>query len=190
MAKRKSDVSAVLDQMTENQSKKGKVNMSKEQTEKKAPEVKAEEIEKTYKYYDLQTFELKETTGKFNFTPPATFDDALQALNALFSGNDAALKEAITPILRNAAIANNRREIIGANGASKKIVLDQIKTFRDAPEFSVIVTAERGKPGWKEQYAKQTSTILEQVKNVPFIVNAIKGKAAADTGAEDTESEE
>jgi len=156
-------------------------------TETKAPE--AEEIKKSVKFYDLVSFEMKEAEIKASFTPPATFQEAMTALSTMLSGNQESLRDALIPILRNAAIANQKRTAIGENGAPKRIVLDQIKTFRDVPPFNAMVTAERGKPGWKEQYQKQTDAIVAEVKGVPFIVNAIKAKAAADTGTEDGDEE-
>src|SRR5436190_927172 len=99
------------------------------------------------------------------------------------------LKEAtFTPILRDAAIASQKKIAVGENGAPKKIVLDYIKNYRDIPPFSSIVTTEKGKsPDWKKQYDVQTVRILEEIKNVPFIVNAIKAAAALSTASDEDE---
>ena len=182
-------VGKTVNNVTTNSNQKEVKIMSKTETTPvvKAPE--AEEISKTIKFYDLKTFDLSETTIKATFTPPATFQEAMTALSTLMQGNQESLRDALTPILRNAALTNQKKTAIGENGASKKIVLDQIKNFRDVPPFSTIVTAERGKPGWKEQYQKQTDAIIAEVKNVPFIVNAIKAKAAADTGADEEDGD-
>jgi len=149
-----------------------------------APEV----IEKTAKYFDLSTFELKEAPFKVSFTPPATFDEAVSALNSLMGADPEKMKAALTPILRDAAIASQKKIAVGENGAPKKIVLDYIKNYRDIPPFSSIVTTEKGKSKeWKGQYDLQTVRILEEIKNVPFIVNAIKAAAALSTASDEDE---
>ena len=109
---------------TNNESRKVKT-MSKEQN---APTtVQPEEIEKKVKFFDLATFELKEATFKASFTPPATFDEAVSALNSLMGNDPEKMKAALTPILRDAAIASQKKIAVGENGAPKKIVLDYIK---------------------------------------------------------------
>jgi len=170
---------------TNNESRKVKT-MSKEQN---APTtVQPEEIEKKVKFFDLATFELKEATFKASFTPPATFDEAVSALNSLMGNDPEKMKAALTPILRDAAIASQKNIAVGENGAPKKIVLDYIKNYRDIPPFSSIVTTEKGKsPDWKKQYDVQTVRILEEIKNVPFIVNAIKAAAALSTASDEDE---
>jgi len=170
---------------TNNESRKVKT-MSKEQN---APTtVQPEEIEKKVKFFDLATFELKEATFKASFTPPATFDEAVSALNSLMGNDPEKMKAALTPILRDAAIASQKKIAVGENGAPKKIVLDYIKNYRDIPPFSSIVTTEKGKsPDWKKQYDVQTVRILEEIKNVPFIVNAIKAAAALSTASDEDE---
>ena len=168
-----------------NESRKVKT-MSKEQN---APTtVQPEEIEKKVKFFDLATFELKEATFKASFTPPATFDEAVSALNSLMGNDPEKMKAALTPILRDAAIASQKKIAVGENGAPKKIVLDYIKNYRDIPPFSSTVTTEKGKsPDWKKQYDVQTVRILEEIKNVPFIVNAIKAAAALSTASDEDE---
>src|SRR5207237_9301822 len=195
MKKKKSEGSiAVLDPpvsnpvkplTTNNESRKVKT-MSKEQN---APTtVQPEEIEKKVKFFDLATFELKEATFKASFTPPATFDEAVSALNSLMGNDPEKMKAALTPILRDAAIASQKKIAVGENGAPKKIVLDYIKNYRDIPPFSSIVTTEKGKSKeWKGQYDLQTVRILEEIKNVPFIVNAIKAAAALSTASDEDE---
>src|SRR5207244_6259906 len=168
-----------------NESRKEK-KMSKEQNAPAAPV--AEMIEKTAKFFDLSTFELKEAPFKVSFTPPATFDEAVSALNSLMGSDPEKMKAALTPILRDAAIASQKKIAVGENGAPKKIVLDYIKNYRDIPPFSAIVTTEKGKsPDWKKQYDVQTMRILEKIKNVPIIVNAIHAAAALSTASDEDE---
>ena len=195
MKKKKSEGSiAVLDPpvsnpvkpLTTNQESRKVKQMSKTETVPAVPQ--AEEIEKKVKFFDLATFELKEATFKASFTPPATFDEAVSALNSLMGSDPEKMKAALTPILRDAAIASQKKIAVGENGAPKKIVLDYIKNYRDIPPFSSIVTTEKGKsPDWKKQYDVQTVRILEEIKNVPFIVNAIKAAAALSTASDEDE---
>ena len=171
---------------TSNKESRKVKQMSKEQNAPVVPQ--AEEIEKKVKFFDLATFELKEATFKASFTPPATFDEAVSALNSLMGSDPEKMKAALTPILRDAAIASQKKIAVGENGAPKKIVLDYIKNYRDIPPFSSIVTTEKGKsPDWKKQYDVQTVRILEEIKNVPFIVNAIKAAAALSTASDEDE---
>jgi len=196
MKKKKSEGSiAVLDLPVSNPVKPSTSNKEsrKEKTMSKtenAPNVSVvpEVIEKTAKYFDLSTFELKEAPFKVSFTPPATFDEAVSALNSLMGSDPEKMKAALTPILRDAAIASQKKIAVGENGAPKKIVLDYIKNYRDIPPFSSIVTTEKGKSKeWKGQYDLQTVRILEEIKNVPFIVNAIKAAAALSTASDEDE---
>jgi len=195
MKKKKSEGSiAVLDPpvsnpvkpLTTNQESRKVKQMSKTETVPAVPQ--AEEIEKKVKFFDLATFELKEATFKASFTPPATFDEAVSALNSLMRSDPEKMKAALTPILRDAAVASQKKIAVGENGAPKKIVLDYIKNYRDIPPFSSIVTTEKGKSkDWKGQYDLQTVRILEEIKNVPFIVNAIKAAAALSTASDEDE---
>src|SRR5207237_3132478 len=197
MKKKKSEGSiAVLDPpvsnpvkpLTTNQESRKVKQMSKTETSNAPQAPQAEEIEKKVKFFDLATFELKEATFKASFTPPATFDEAVSALNSLMGNDPEKMKAALTPILRDAAIASQKKIAVGENGAPKKIVLDYIKNYRDIPPFSSIVTTEKGKsPDWKKQYDVQTVRILEEIKNVPFIVNAIKAAAALSTASDEDE---
>jgi hypothetical protein len=173
---------------TSNQESRKVKQMSKTETSTTPAAPQVEEIEKKVKFFDLSTFELKETPVKVSFTPPATFDEAVSALNSLMGSDPEKMKAALTPILRDAAIASQKKIAVGENGAPKKIVLDYIKNYRDIPPFSSIVTTEKGKsPDWKKQYDVQTVRILEEIKNVPFIVNAIKAAAALSTASDEDE---
>src|SRR5437667_4163116 len=71
-------VKPLTSNITNNESRKEK-KMSKTENAPVVPQ--AEEIEKKVKFFDLATFELKEATFKASFTPPATFDEAVSALN-------------------------------------------------------------------------------------------------------------
>ena len=197
MKKKKSEGSiAVLDPpvsnpvkpLISNQESRKVKQMSKTETSTNPTVPQAEEIEKKVKFFDLATFELKEAAFKASFTPPASFDEAVSALNSLMGSDPEKMKAALTPILRDAAIASQKKIAVGENGAPKKIVLDYIKNYRDIPPFSSIVTTEKGKsPDWKKQYDVQTVRILEEIKNVPFIVNAIKAAAALSTASDEDE---
>src|SRR5438270_10318419 len=124
MKKKKSEGSiAVLDPpvsnpvkpLTSNNESRKEKKMSKTETVPTVPQ--AEEIEKKVKFFDLATFELKETTFKASFTPPATFDEAVSALNSLMGSDPEKMKAALTPILRDAAIASQKKIAVGENGA-------------------------------------------------------------------------
>jgi hypothetical protein len=178
---------AVMDNgVSESQNSIGEKKMSK--TEEKTEAVTAETAKKKIRFYDLTTFELKEKEVPLSFTPAASYEEGFARLQASLNDDAEALRDAVNTILREKEFAAQKRQAIGDNGASKKIVLDQIKNWRDVPPFDAIVTTEKGKDGWKPQYDKQTAAILEQAKDVPFVVNAIKAKAAKDTSDDSDES--
>lgn len=132
-------------------------------------------IEKKYKVFDLDTLAIKEIPVKVTFTPATDVGEAQSRL-----GNDTkVILEALNSALREKTLADARNEAKG-NGVPKAAVLKYINPYRLNSPYKELVTVERGKDGWKEQYAKQTTAILEAVKNVPFIMDAIKNSAWED----------
>jgi hypothetical protein len=187
---RKSKGSAVLEAAGVSvNSKEGKEKiMSKEEnaaTSQETQKVTAETASKKIKFYDLSTFEETEKTVDLSFTPAGSQEEALTRLSAALNSDEEALRDAINSILRDKEFAAQKRTAIGENGAPKKVVLDFIKNWRDVPPYSSLVTTEKGDANWKKEYNAQTSAILKDVKDVPFVVNGIKAKAASFAGSDD-----
>jgi hypothetical protein len=59
---------------------------------------------------------------------------------------------------------------------AKQSVLKHVNVYRNSPKYKGLVTVERGHKDWKEQYQKQTEKILSEVKDVPFIMDAIRAE--------------
>lgn len=152
------------------------------------PEVKieTEKVTKKYKYFDLSDFSEKSQDVSIDFAPAKTFEDAVARLGSdqkiLVNALNAALKKAA---LREASAT------VKSQGVSKKAMLDFIKPYRNASPFKELVTTEKGDKNWKDQYNAQTKALIEQVKNVPFMVEAIKSASAnMDDEDEGADSEE
>lgn len=135
------------------------------------PNAEPIKVEKTYKYFNLATFEEVEEKAEVTFTPAADYAEALARVN----NDQAIVTRALNAFLQRAAFTEKRREI-GAKGASRKIVLSVIKPFRNLPPWEAI-----------EDRKEQTKKLLEMVKDSPIIVEAIKQASmkAAETGEDD-----
>jgi hypothetical protein len=92
--------------------------------------------------------------------------------------------------LRNQTVAEEKKKRLPANSASKKTVLDFIKSYRAVPQFANLIVGEKGKDkNWKPSYDAQTDAILGQIKNVPFIMENLKALAAAAPDSDDDNEE-
>ncbi len=63
--------------------------------------------------------------------------------------------------------------------------MEFIKPYRELPQFASMITASDKRKATAEEWNKQTSAILEQIKNVPFIMQAIKDKSAVANAEEE-----
>lgn len=140
---------------------------------KKTPE--PIKVEKTYKYFDLATFDEIEEKAEVTFTPAADYAEALSRVN----NDQAIVTKALNAYLQRAAFTEKRREI-GSKGASRKVVLSVIKPFRSLPPWDAI-----------EDRKEQTKKLLEMVKASPIIVESIKAASlkAAEAGEDDDDNE-
>jgi hypothetical protein len=144
-----------------------------------------EKIEKTYKGFDLETLKSISVKKEVEFTPATSYQDAVQRLGS----DQKILLKALNDALRAQTLTAARKEALGSNGGSRKAVLDFIKPYRMSPKFAAMVTKERGTDGWKDEYAKQTDSILQEVSQVPFIMENLKAVAAAAVDDDDTDGE-
>jgi len=146
--------------------------MSKTETTETTNELKG-----SIKAYNLETLALVDAPYTAKFTPA---NDVASAMTLL--GNDEKL---ILSILNGAAEAkalSDGKANAFADGkhVPKTSVLKYINQYRTSPMFSGLVTVERGKEGWKEQYSKQTEAILSKVKDNEFIMSAIRAEKITD----------
>lgn len=175
---------AIVPNVPNSNLKKEGTKMSKEETKKDETVTTPQEIEKTYKYFDLTDFELKEKTVKVNWTPAASYQEAVERL-----GNDQKiLLDALNDAIKGVALSEKRKEVLSL-GAPKKVALDFIKPFRMIPPYSSMVTDERGKGKWKDQYTSQTKALLKDVAGNEFMLNAIRAAAATSSDEDDNSDE-
>ncbi len=127
-------------------------------------------VEKTYKYFNLDTFAEVAEKAQVTFTPPADYGEAMSRI-----GNDSGVVlKAVTAYLQRAAFNEKRKEIAG-KGASRKIVLGVIKPLRNLPPWS----------GMEADRKAQTESLLQMVKANAVMVEAIKAASLAAAEADD-----
>lgn len=90
--------------------------------------------------------------------------------------------------IKGVALSEKRKEVLSL-GAPKKVALDFIKPFRMIPPYSSMVTDERGKGKWKDQYTSQTKALLKDVAGNEFMLNAIRAAAATSSDEDDNSDE-
>ena len=160
--------------------------MSTTETTPEVKTIEAKKIEKTYRGFNLGTLKLEEFPVKFEFSPATETADALNRLSAGLSVKE--LLEVLNSALESRAASDAKKKAIPSGFASRKVVMDFIKSYRISPTFSGIVTTEKGKsPDWKNQYNLQTEAILGQILNVSFIMDNLKAIAAISTDDDDSD---
>jgi hypothetical protein len=147
--------------------------------------VEVKKIEKKVKFYDLTDLMMKSQDIKLDFTPAGNFQEALQRISAGAKSEE--LTEMLNSILESKAISEAKKNQIPGGFASKKVVMEFIKSYRVVPQFAALVTLEKGDAGWKPQYDKQTDAILGQIKNIPFLMDSLKAIAATSTDEDGSE---
>jgi len=150
---------------------KGKKTMSKNQVTETANDT-TKKLESSIKGYNLETLDLEDVPVKAEIEPAKDVPSAMERL-----GKD---EDFILSVLNSAleakAISEAREKAFGSKYVPKQSVLKYINSYRNSPQYAKMVTKERGDSGWKEQYAEQTKAILRDVKDVPFIMNAIRAE--------------
>ena len=126
-------------------------------------------LKKTYEFYDenlvAQTKEVEVA-----FTPALTYEEGVQRLNA----DTAKILEGINAILRREVLLTARKECGASGGINREVLMNWIRPNRELPQFAKMVTATDKRKVSAEEWNKQTQAILDEIKNVPYIMNAIK----------------
>lgn len=127
-------------------------------------------VKKTYKYFNLDTFEEVKETVEVPFVPAGDFQNAVQRLE----NNEVKILSALNAYLQRAAFAEARANI-ATKGASKKIVFDVIRPLRGLSPYDVMPKAE------------QTAALLAFVKSTPMLMDSIKASSlkAAEAGEDE-----
>lgn len=163
--------------------------MSKEQTPAENPN----KLEKTYKYFDLESFESKSETVVDEFVPATN----LAEVNERINGDEAILIAAMNAYLKAQKLAEMEKSV-ASKGGKKSVVFQVIRPFRAMPPFNVIGATKDAKGQWVKDKegniiisdrAAQTKAILEMVKKNPDMIESIKA-ASLEAPAEGEESED
>jgi hypothetical protein len=143
-------------------------------TVEKTPEKAAEPVKmtKSYEGYDDNLILIKRDV-EVVYTPVSDQTTAVEALNKLGSWIEAA----------NFAIRKNAlkeaRQKAGVDGSiNRAVLMEFIKPYRELPQFAGLISVADKRQATAEEWNKQTAAILEQIKNVSFIMSAIKEKSA------------
>lgn len=182
---------------TINKSENSKENKTMSTTEKTAPATTETDntFEKTFKFIDLATMKDQKVTKTVTFVPAADFKSALERLSSVEKGEEKATS-AVNTVLRDVEIQNVRKASVPANAAPRNVVLDFIKPYRNGPTFAKLMeidgkVIEKGDKRWKPLYDAQTESVLDAIKDIPFIMEQLKGIAAsASFDGDETETEE
>lgn len=130
-------------------------------------------IKKTYEIYN-DNLELVSKEVTVNFTPPLNYEEAVSRL-----GNDInKMLEGLTAILRREELNKARKEAGVSGGINRAVLMEFIKPYRELPQFASLITATDKRKATAEEWNKQTSEILNQIKNVPFIMDSIRQASA------------
>lgn len=130
-------------------------------------------IEKTYKYFSPETFELVSEKVERTFVPPADLADAMSRIGS----DQGIVLKALTSYLSRAALREAKMSVT-SKGISKNIVLSVLRPFRAMPPFNAI-----------EDRTKQTDELLKMLRSNPAMVEVIKA-ASLSAAASDTDNDD
>ena len=156
--------------------------MSTQQPEKEAEKAETEvketekvSIKKSYEFFDENlVLQQKEVTVEYEtFTGDAKPEKVMAKLNEINRWVDAA-----NFLIRNEALKAAKASAGVAGGINRAVLMEYIKSYREIAPFDAMITVS-------DKRNKQTSAILEQVKNIPFIMNAIRAASAKANAAEE-----
>ncbi len=143
---------------------------------KMAPETKK------YTIFDLENMEQKKVEVTFEFTPAATYNEAVERAGS----DEGKLTKYVNAGLKRELLSQKKKEAV-ASGASKAVVFKFVAPFRLAPPYSTMVTSADGTPAAREERKAQTKAILDFFKTNPAFVAA--NKAASEAAVEEDDDE-
>lgn len=149
------------------------------------------EIKKTYKYFDLETFEVKSEDRTIVFEPAKDLAEAQQRVG----GDESTLLKALNSFLRTEALRAAENEVT-AKGGKRTVVLAVAKPFRGLPPFNAIykknpdgsVVVENGEKVIDRP--AQTKAILDMIKSNAAMLETIKAGSLTESETEDGEENE
>lgn len=156
-------------------------------------------LKKKYEYFD-ENFELqtKEVLVEFTLIGPVYPDNATAEQKAAIDQEvtQSALAElnrindfvgAANFLIRREALKNARLSAGISGGINRAVLMEFIKPYREAEPFASMISATDKRKATAEEWDKQTKAIIDQIKNVPFMVNSIKALSAKANETEDSE---
>ena len=138
------------------------------------PEVEKVSVKKTYEAFDNNlVLQSKDVTVEYEvFTADAKPETVMNKLNEINRWRDAA-----NFLIRNEALKQARKDAGVSGGINRVVLMEFIKPYRDLPQFSGLITSSDKRKATAEEWDKQTNAILDQIKNVPFIMDSIRAKS-------------
>lgn len=143
-------------------------------------------VDKTYKYFDLDTLESKSETVPVEFEPAKDLAEAQTRMG----GDESVLLKAMNDYLRAQTFGEAERSVT-SKGGRKSVVFAICKPFRALPPWnSMHVLNADGTPKVENgekviDRAAQTSSILQIVKSNPAMIEAIRAGSATATDEDD-----
>lgn len=138
--------------------------------------VETKEPVKLTKKYDIFDENLNEVSKEVTveYTEVTTQEDALAVLNRIGDYIGAA-----NTLLRREALSNARKEAGVSGGINRAVVMEFIKPYRELPQFASMIKSPDKRKATAEEWNAQTRAILDQIKNVPFIMASIRERSAS-----------
>lgn len=140
------------------------------------------ELKKTYKYFDLDTFESKSEEKTVSFEPAKDLAEA----HTRVGGDESVLLKALNAFLKAQVLAQAEAEVT-SKGGRKSVVLAIAKPFRALPPFNAMYELNAdGTPKVADgekviNRADQTKAILTMIKGNAVMLDAIRAGSQAPT---------
>jgi hypothetical protein len=134
---------------------------------------------KTYEYFD-ENLVLQSKEVEVVYTPVDSQEKAVEELNKLGSWIDAA-----NFAIRRNALREAKKNAGVSGGINRNVLMEFIKPYRELPNFASMISVSDKRKATAEEWDRQTNAILEQIKNVPFIMEAIKARSAAEAASDE-----
>lgn len=143
---------------------------------------KTVELKRTYEgFSDTLDLVSKEETG--SYTEFTDSSKAIEYLNQTGSFVDAA-----NSVLRRNTLKDMRANAGISGTINREVLMSYIKPYRELPQFAAMIKSEDKRKATGEEWNAQTKAICDQIKNVPFIMDAIrKASEAANASSSDNE---
>lgn len=137
--------------------------------------VETKEPVKLTKKYDIFDENLNEVSKEVTveYTEVDSQEAALEVLNRIGDYVGAA-----NILLRREALKDARAKAGVSGGINRAVLMEFIKPYRELPQFASMIKSADKRKATADEWNAQTRAILDQIKNVPFIMASIKERSA------------